>query len=143
MNRSISTLTRAVRIIDGESVYEAYPANELTLDVTIEFPHPIIGRQSRRYVVGRGMYREGAGRERERSASFTKSRHCGRKGLIQGASTDNAVVLDDTDVVDDELRWNDEFVRHKATGLRGRSRAGRRARARANSRGAGRVTGAR
>ena len=36
------------------------------------------------------------------------------RGLIQGASTSNAVVLDDTGVVDGALRWSDEFVRHKA-----------------------------
>jgi UDP-3-O-[3-hydroxymyristoyl] N-acetylglucosamine deacetylase/3-hydroxyacyl-[acyl-carrier-protein] dehydratase len=36
------------------------------------------------------------------------------KGLIQGASTTNALVLDDEGVVDAELRFPDEFVRHKA-----------------------------
>ena len=42
----ILTLTEAVRIIDGESVYEAFPSSGLELDVTIEFPHPTIGRQT-------------------------------------------------------------------------------------------------
>jgi UDP-3-O-[3-hydroxymyristoyl] N-acetylglucosamine deacetylase/3-hydroxyacyl-[acyl-carrier-protein] dehydratase len=36
------------------------------------------------------------------------------KGLIRGASTRNAVVLGDEGVVENELRWPDEFVRHKA-----------------------------
>ena len=36
------------------------------------------------------------------------------KGLIQGASTENAIVLDETGVVENALRWPDEFVRHKA-----------------------------
>jgi len=31
-----------------------------------------------------------------------------------GASLDNAVVLDDSDILSGALRWNDEFVRHKA-----------------------------
>ncbi len=35
-------------------------------------------------------------------------------GLIQGASTQNAVVLDDAGPVETTLRWADEFVRHKA-----------------------------
>jgi UDP-3-O-[3-hydroxymyristoyl] N-acetylglucosamine deacetylase/3-hydroxyacyl-[acyl-carrier-protein] dehydratase len=35
-------------------------------------------------------------------------------GLIKGATLDNAVVLDDNGVVGTELRWFDEFVRHKA-----------------------------
>ncbi|HKW47785.1 MAG TPA: 3-hydroxyacyl-ACP dehydratase FabZ, partial [Gemmatimonadaceae bacterium] len=36
------------------------------------------------------------------------------KGLIRGASTQNAVVVGEDGVVDNELRWPDEFVRHKA-----------------------------
>jgi UDP-3-O-[3-hydroxymyristoyl] N-acetylglucosamine deacetylase/3-hydroxyacyl-[acyl-carrier-protein] dehydratase len=36
------------------------------------------------------------------------------KGLIRGASTQNAVVVGEEGVVDNELRWPDEFVRHKA-----------------------------
>jgi UDP-3-O-[3-hydroxymyristoyl] N-acetylglucosamine deacetylase/3-hydroxyacyl-[acyl-carrier-protein] dehydratase len=34
--------------------------------------------------------------------------------LIRGATTQNAVVLGDDGVVDNKLRWPDEFVRHKA-----------------------------
>ena len=34
------TLTESLRVIDGNSVYEAHPARELSLDVTIEFQHP-------------------------------------------------------------------------------------------------------
>ena len=36
------------------------------------------------------------------------------KGLMQGASAENTIVLDGADVVDGALRWPDEFVRHKA-----------------------------
>jgi UDP-3-O-[3-hydroxymyristoyl] N-acetylglucosamine deacetylase / 3-hydroxyacyl-[acyl-carrier-protein] dehydratase len=33
--------------------------------------------------------------------------------LIQGASIENAIVLDDSGIVSGPLRWTDEFVRHK------------------------------
>src|SRR5205814_3259241 len=36
------------------------------------------------------------------------------KGLIQGASIDNTIVVDDDGVLGSALRWPDEFVRHKA-----------------------------
>ena len=36
------------------------------------------------------------------------------KGLIQGASLDNTIVLDENGVLGTTLRWADEFVRHKA-----------------------------
>ena len=127
---AVLTLDEPVRIIDGDSVYEAYPADKLTLDVTIEFDHPLIGRQS-------GVYdADAASFERDiapaRTFGFVREVDSLRaKGLIKGASTSNAVVLDDTGLVDATLRWKDEFVRHKALDIMGDlALAGARVRAR-------------
>src|SRR6185437_3911002 len=55
-------LRAPVHVSDGDSVYEATPASELELDVTIDFPHPIIGRQQGRYrVSAESFQRELAG----------------------------------------------------------------------------------
>jgi UDP-3-O-[3-hydroxymyristoyl] N-acetylglucosamine deacetylase/3-hydroxyacyl-[acyl-carrier-protein] dehydratase len=106
-------LTEPVRIIDGASVYEAYPAAQLELDVTIEFPHPLIGRQSLHFVLSREAFASEL--SRARTFGFTHEVDALReKGLIKGASLDNAVVLDDSDILSGDLRWSDEFVRHKA-----------------------------
>ncbi len=40
-------------------------------------------------------------------------------GLAQGGSLENAVVIDDNGVLNDELRYDDEFVRHKVLDLIG------------------------
>jgi UDP-3-O-[3-hydroxymyristoyl] N-acetylglucosamine deacetylase/3-hydroxyacyl-[acyl-carrier-protein] dehydratase len=106
------TLREPVRIIDGESVYEAYPAKDLQLDVTIEFEHPLIGRQSSRV----GITPETFGKELASARTFgfvDEVETLRGKGLIQGASLENAVVLDDANVISGPLRWRDEFVRHK------------------------------
>jgi UDP-3-O-[3-hydroxymyristoyl] N-acetylglucosamine deacetylase/3-hydroxyacyl-[acyl-carrier-protein] dehydratase len=106
-------LTETVRIIDGASVYEAYPHDGLELDVTIEFPHPLIGKQSRRFTVTRDSFASEL--SRARTFGFVHEVDALRaKGLIKGASLDNAVVLDDSDILSGDLRWSDEFVRHKA-----------------------------
>ena len=106
-------LTEPVRIIDGASVYEAYPFDGLELDVTIEFPHPLIGKQSRRFTVTRDSFENEL--SRARTFGFVHEVESLRaKGLIKGASLDNAVVLDDSDILSGDLRWSDEFVRHKA-----------------------------
>jgi UDP-3-O-[3-hydroxymyristoyl] N-acetylglucosamine deacetylase / 3-hydroxyacyl-[acyl-carrier-protein] dehydratase len=109
----ILTLTEPVRIIDGESVYEAFPADKLELDVTIDFAHPLIGRQSSRICVTKESFEsELAG---ARTFGFVHEVEWLReRGLIKGASLENAIVLDDTSVVSGPLRWTDEFVRHKA-----------------------------
>ncbi len=106
-------ITEPVRIIDGASVYEAYPSERLELDVTIEFPHPRIGKQSRKFIVTENSFASEL--SRARTFGFTHEVDALRaKGLIKGASLDNAVVLDDSDILSGELRWSDEFVRHKA-----------------------------
>ena len=106
-------LSAPVRVEDGVSWYEAHPADRLTLEVEIDFPHPLIGRQRGRYEVTPERYvRELAP---ARTFGFVREVEALRaKGLIQGASTENAVVLDEHGVVGGALRWPDEFVRHKA-----------------------------
>ncbi len=109
----VLTVSEPVRIEDGASWYEAHPADALELDVRIEFPHPLIGRQSGRYSVTPSLF------ERElapaRTFGFVHEVEALRsKGLIQGASTANAIVMDESRVIDTTLRWPDEFVRHKA-----------------------------
>jgi len=106
-------LTAPVRVTDGAAEYEAFPAKNLELDVTIEFPHQAIGRQT-------GMYRITPDRFADelapaRTFGFMHEVEALRAmGLIKGASTQNAVVLDESGVIDTSLRWPDEFVRHKA-----------------------------
>jgi UDP-3-O-[3-hydroxymyristoyl] N-acetylglucosamine deacetylase/3-hydroxyacyl-[acyl-carrier-protein] dehydratase len=106
-------IRQPVRVCDGDSIYEAVPAPALELDVTIDFPHPLIGRQHGRFRVTAEIFeRELAG---ARTFGFVHEVDALRaKGLIRGASTHNAVVVGEDGVVDNTLRWPDEFVRHKA-----------------------------
>lgn len=106
-------LRKAIRVEDGESVYEAHPCFGCHLDVSIDFPHPLIGLQRGAYQVTEQTFR------RELAAARTfgfvhEVDALRKKGLIQGASTANAVVLDAEGLVETTLRWSDEFVRHKA-----------------------------
>jgi UDP-3-O-[3-hydroxymyristoyl] N-acetylglucosamine deacetylase / 3-hydroxyacyl-[acyl-carrier-protein] dehydratase len=102
-----------IRVVDGESVYEARPASRLELDVTINFDHPLIGEQAIELAVtAESFTRELAA---ARTFGFVHEVEALRAaGLIQGASTANAVVMDATGLVETTLRWPDEFVRHKA-----------------------------
>ncbi|MGH7718020.1 MAG: UDP-3-O-acyl-N-acetylglucosamine deacetylase, partial [Gemmatimonadaceae bacterium] len=101
-----------IHVADGESVYEALPAPALAIRVTIDFPHPLIGRQSYDHTVTR----ESFGRELAPARTFGfmhEVETLRARGLIKGASTSNAVVLDERGVVNGPLRWPDEFARHK------------------------------
>lgn len=100
-------------VSSGESAYVVSPAGGLELTATIEWPHPLIGRQVGSWQVTEEVFaRELAG---ARTFGFVHEVEALRaRGLLKGGSTRSAVVLDDTGVVDGTLRWPDEFVRHKA-----------------------------
>ncbi len=106
-------LRKPLRMVDGDSTYEAQPADALELDVRIDFPHPMVGVQRGSWKITPETFaHELAG---ARTFGFMREVEALRtKGLIQGATTANVVALDDQGVVDNSLRWPDEFVRHKA-----------------------------
>ena len=102
----------------GQSHYEVRPADQLAVTVSIDFPHPVVGRQTGTWTVTpEGFANELAG---ARTFGFVRDLEALRaKGLALGASTENAIALDDTGVMGTTLRWPDEFVRHKAGDLVG------------------------
>jgi UDP-3-O-[3-hydroxymyristoyl] N-acetylglucosamine deacetylase/3-hydroxyacyl-[acyl-carrier-protein] dehydratase len=120
----------AFRHQEGDAVYDVTPAQGLELEVSIEFRHPMVGTQHGRWNVTPDTFvRELAS---ARTFGFAHEIEMLRaRGLIQGASTSNALLLNDSGVVENTLRWPDEFVRHKAMDCVGDlALAGRRIRAR-------------
>ena len=106
-------LREPLTVRDGSSTYTVTPAPTLSLEVTIDFPHKLIGRQSCQLPVTPASFASDLAAAR--TFGFLREADALRaKGLIQGVTTSNTVVLDDDGPVDTELRWNDEFVRHKA-----------------------------
>ncbi len=112
------TVTEPFSVHEGEASYLVGPADGLRVSATIDFPHPLIGRQSGSYDITPDAF----ARELAPARTFgflSEVEKLRKKGLIVGASTANAIVLDDTKVVDATLRWPDEFVRHKAADVVG------------------------
>jgi UDP-3-O-[3-hydroxymyristoyl] N-acetylglucosamine deacetylase / 3-hydroxyacyl-[acyl-carrier-protein] dehydratase len=116
---TLLTVLAPFTVTEGDSSYVVAPSKSLQLTVTIEFPHALIGRQTGSYdVTAEAFARELAP---ARTFGFTSEvAALQAKGLIQGASTASAIVLDEHGVVDGgQLRWPDEFVRHKAADILG------------------------
>jgi UDP-3-O-[3-hydroxymyristoyl] N-acetylglucosamine deacetylase/3-hydroxyacyl-[acyl-carrier-protein] dehydratase len=111
-------VTEPFSVREGDASYLVGPGPALRISTTIEFPHPLIGRQSGCYdITAEAFARELApARTFGFMAEVEKLR---AKGLIAGATTANAIVLDERGVVDNTLRWPDEFVRHKAADIVG------------------------
>ena len=97
---------------DGKFV-GAYPDNSFKITCHIEFEHPLIRSQSYTIEVVDHVF------EREIASARTfgflhEVEYMKHYGLARGGSLDNAVVIDENKVLNDEgLRYQDEFVRHK------------------------------
>ena len=110
--RTITLTTPVLVGSPGSPSYTAVPADRCRISTTIEFDHPLIGRQFGSYDVTPAAF------ERELSAArtfgFVKEAEALRaRGLAQGVTLENAIVLNDAAIEQGELRWPDEFVRHK------------------------------
>jgi|UPI0003251604 UDP-3-O-[3-hydroxymyristoyl] N-acetylglucosamine deacetylase len=96
---------------DGKSI-RALPYDGFRVEYRIEFPHPLIGRQTLSIDITPESFGEIA---KARTFGFLREvEYLHSKGLALGGSLDNAIVLDDYSVLNpDGLRSPDEFVRHK------------------------------
>lgn len=97
---------------DAGASYVALPADEYRVSATIEFDHPLVRRQFGSFAVTTDEF----GREiaPARTFGFVREAEALRaRGLARGVTLENAVILDETDVASGELRFRDEFVRHK------------------------------
>lgn len=111
-NRRVMRIAKPVTFErDGKSI-RALPHDGFRIDCTIDFNHPLIGRQQMRLDVTPETFAEVA---KARTFGFLREvEYLRSKGLALGGSLDNAVVLDEYSVLNtDGLRYTDEFVRHK------------------------------
>jgi len=97
---------------DGKFV-GIYPDSTYKITYTIDYDHPLIGRQTSTVDVYDGTFETQIARARTFGflEEYELMKHY---GLAQGGSLDNVLVLDEDDVVNPGgLRYPDEFVRHK------------------------------
>jgi UDP-3-O-[3-hydroxymyristoyl] N-acetylglucosamine deacetylase/3-hydroxyacyl-[acyl-carrier-protein] dehydratase len=98
--------------LDSGEFYVASPGNGLRISATIEFDHPGIGRQFGTFYFSEGAFAQEIAPARTFGfKSDAEILHA--RGLALGASLENTVVLDEKGVLNDELRFPDEFLRHK------------------------------
>jgi UDP-3-O-[3-hydroxymyristoyl] N-acetylglucosamine deacetylase len=97
---------------------EIRPARELRITYTIDFPNPAIGRQSITLVVSPESYAKHLAPART-FGFLAEYETLKAHGLARGASARNCIVVGDDRVENGDLRFPDEFVRHKALDLIG------------------------
>jgi len=110
--RKVAVVKKRIEVRKGDKVALIEPSHRLQIKARIEWAHPAIGTQELTYTLGKSDVQEIS---KARTFGFLKDVEALKKaGLVQGGSYDNAIVLDDSRVINPEgLRYSDEFVRHK------------------------------
>jgi len=116
--RTYLRMRRQVELREGNKFIAVYPSDIYSVSYTINFPHPLIGKETFRVDLSDGNYLSEIASAR--TFGFLHEAEAMRQqGLIRGASADNAIVLTREGLMNPPLRFRDEFVRHKVLDLIG------------------------
>jgi UDP-3-O-[3-hydroxymyristoyl] N-acetylglucosamine deacetylase len=108
-------IKRTVEVREGDKVARFEPYDGFRLGFTVEFDHPAIPSSQSRAEVEFSTENYVQEVSRARTFGFMRDlEYMRERNLGLGGSMDNAIVLDEFRVLnDDGLRYADEFVRHK------------------------------
>jgi UDP-3-O-[3-hydroxymyristoyl] N-acetylglucosamine deacetylase len=117
--RRFIKLLKPVEVREGEGANAKWarlePYHGFKLSFEIDFDHRVVDSTGQRveFDLGLGSYSRDIARAR--TFGFTKEvEYMRSKGLALGGGLDNAIVMDDTKVLNvGGLRYDDEFVKHK------------------------------
>jgi UDP-3-O-[3-hydroxymyristoyl] N-acetylglucosamine deacetylase len=101
-----------VEVVRGAKRARLSPSDHFRVSYTISFDHPLLRHQSASLRIGAETFAEEIAPAR--TFGFMREVEMLRKsGLALGGSLENAVVIGETGVLNQTLRFEDEFVRHK------------------------------
>ncbi len=108
-------IKRAVQVEDGDKIARFEPFDGFKVGFTIEFDHPVFKSNTQHSEIDFSTTSFVKEVSRARTFGFiTEIAQLHERELALGGSIDNAVVLDERRVLnEDGLRYRDEFVKHK------------------------------
>jgi UDP-3-O-[3-hydroxymyristoyl] N-acetylglucosamine deacetylase len=108
-------ILRPVEVHEGDKWVRFEPHNGFRLELSIDFDHPVFDRSRQSVCVDFATTSYVKEVSRARTFGFMHDVESMRaQGLALGGSLDNAIVMDDYRVLNnDGLRYSDEFVKHK------------------------------
>ncbi|MHB1540678.1 MAG: UDP-3-O-acyl-N-acetylglucosamine deacetylase [Steroidobacteraceae bacterium] len=108
-------IKKSLRVTDGDKWAEFTPFDGFKVNFEIEFNHPLFKRRAQRASMDFSSTSFLKEVSRARTFGFLRDlESLRRRNLALGGNLDNAIVLDDFRVLnEDGLRYEDEFVKHK------------------------------
>jgi UDP-3-O-[3-hydroxymyristoyl] N-acetylglucosamine deacetylase len=110
--RKFLKIVRPIAISRGDKRIALYPSDHFKVTYSISYDHPLLRHQSRTVRISEESFAEEVAPAR--TFTFLKDVEMMRQnGLALGGSLENAIVLGETGILNNALRFEDEFVRHK------------------------------
>src|SRR5437762_14330139 len=110
--RKYLKIVRPIAMSRGDKRIALYPSDHFKVTYSISYDHPLLRHQSRTLRITEESFVEDIAPAR--TFTFLKDVEMLRQnGLALGGSLENAIVLGETGVLNNALRFEDEFVRHK------------------------------
>ncbi len=108
-------IKKEVRVEQGDKVASFHPFDGFKVSFAIDFDHPVFANKKSKVEIDFSTTSFVKEISRARTFGFMHEfEYLRSKGLVRGGSFDNAIVVDDYKVVnEDGLRYEDEFVKHK------------------------------
>ena len=110
--RQYLKVLRPISVSRGNKRIALYPSDHCKVTYSIAFDHPMLRHQARTIRLTEESFVEEIAPAR--TFGFLEEVEMMRQqGLALGGSLENAIVIGDTGVLNNALRFDDEFVRHK------------------------------
>jgi len=116
--RQYLRILRELEWREGNKFIAVYPSDSYSVSYSINFPHPLIGKETFQVELSNGSYLRQIAAART-FGSRQDEQAMRDMGLIRGASRENCIVLTRDGLENGPLRFPDEFVRHKVLDLVG------------------------
>jgi UDP-3-O-[3-hydroxymyristoyl] N-acetylglucosamine deacetylase len=105
-------VVRPITLSRGDKRIALYPSDHFKVTYSISFDHPLLRHQARTLRITEDSFAEEIAPAR--TFCFLREVEMLRQnGLALGGSLDNAIVIGETGILNNALRFEDEFVRHK------------------------------
>jgi len=112
--RKVVRILKSVSVSDGKCTVKLEPSSHFSVDMSIIYDNAVVGHQNVQIGIMNGAFCSELATAR--TFGFLHEVEAMRAaGLARGGSLDNAVVIAGDEIMnEDGLRFDDEFVRHKA-----------------------------
>jgi UDP-3-O-[3-hydroxymyristoyl] N-acetylglucosamine deacetylase len=107
-------INKPIEFFEQDKFIKAQPSNSFQLDLTINFNNPYISCNQLIFDTNLHSFKDNIAKARTFCfANEVEQMH--KMNLAKGGSLNNAIVIDDNGIVNKEgLRYNNEFIKHKA-----------------------------